>query len=152
MRYYAVIAFSLIFLSQAAWASSTTEHPAEHSSHAEHATGEGQQSDLTLLQVMQDLAFQLSRIQYGILTNNRYMIKQGAMSIANHPAPKGGIKPYVKKNAEQIKSAVPVMDKQVHQTSLHMAEAADTATMSDIQKMADTIVSGCVSCHNLFRD
>lgn len=151
-RVLIAIAAGLFTISGGAWASKSMEHSHGNEHIKKVMAEEGKQSDLTLLQVMQDLAFQLNRIQSGILTNNRYMIKQGALGIADHPAPKGGIKPYIKKNAEQIKTMVPAMDKQVHKTAVEMAEVADTASMLDLQKKADTIVTGCVSCHNLFRD
>lgn len=110
------------------------------------------QSEFTLIQVMHDLAYQLSRIQFGLLTSNRLMIKEGAKGIANHPAPKGGIKPYIKRNAEAIKEVIPEMDKIVHQTSIKIAKIAETADMLELQKLETEILSGCIGCHDMFRD
>ncbi len=70
--------------------------------------GDKGREDLTLMQVMHDLASNLNRIQWGIMTNNRYMVEQGAAGISSQPMPKGGLKPYIKKNADMIKGAVPV--------------------------------------------
>jgi len=109
-------------------------------------------SGLTMKQVMGDLASNLARINQGLVSGNRYMVEQGAEAIASHPAPDGGIKPYVKKNAEMIKETVPAMDKAVHQTAATMAEKAMTAPMAELAEMTATITGGCVGCHALFRD
>ncbi|MGK7346191.1 MAG: hypothetical protein ACNS63_10340 [Candidatus Nitrospinota bacterium M3_3B_026] len=151
MRFFAIFAAAVLFTSGAASASERMKQAGQENEHVKKVTG-GESSGLTLIQVMQDLAAQLSRIQFGILTNNRHMIKQGAQDIADHPAPEGGIAPYIKKNPEQVKSVVPVMDKQVHKTAVEMTQAAGSAPMLELQKMADKITSGCVSCHDLFRD
>ncbi|MDH4128614.1 MAG: hypothetical protein OEV44_07680 [Spirochaetota bacterium] len=109
-------------------------------------------TELTLIEIMRDLAFQVSRIEFGILTNNRYMIAEGSSSIANHPMPKGGIKPYLRKNIEMVKSKIPEMDKNIHQTAKEMIIKSKTAPMRELQEMNNKIMSGCVSCHHLFRD
>ena len=109
-------------------------------------------SQYTMMQVMHDLAYQLNRIQFGILTNNRHMIKEGAKSIARHPKPKGGLKPYLRKNAGAVKDAIPEMDRQVHLTAKKMAEAAGSESIARLQRMANTIAEGCVGCHDMFRD
>ncbi len=120
--------------------------------HMEKMMHSGGGSNYTLVQVMDDLASQISRIQTGILKGNRLMIKQGAQGIAKHPKPKGGLKPYLKKNVESIKKKVPVMDKVVHQTALKMVEVAETESISRLQEMMNTVVNGCIDCHEMFRD
>ena len=124
--------------------------PADPHAHAEPA--ENGHADLTLIQVMHDLGSNLNRIQWGIMTNNRYMVEQGAAGIASHPMPKGGLKPYIKKNAGMIKDAVPVYDEMVHSTADQIKAGAATASMLDLQKMAATIGEGCVGCHEVFRN
>jgi len=109
-------------------------------------------ADLTLVQVMQDLASQLSRIQSGILTGNRMMIAEGAIRIANHPAPKGGIKPYITKNSDDLMKVIKEMDGTVHQTSTKIAELAYTAPMAELHEMTSRVAGGCVKCHDAFRD
>ncbi len=109
-------------------------------------------ADLTLVEVMQDLSNQLSRIQSGILAGNRLMISKGASAIANHPAPKGGIKPYITKNSDDLMKVVKEMDGTVHQTSMEMANLAFTAPMSELHEMLSRISGGCVKCHDAFRD
>lgn len=74
------------------------------SEHMARMMDEGAKSDYNLVQIMHDLAFQLNRIEFGILTNNRYMVEAGARAITSHPVPKGGLKPYLRKNAEDIKA------------------------------------------------
>jgi len=75
-----------------------------------------------------------------------------AAAIASHPMPKGGLKPYVKKNAEMIKDVVPEYDRLIHKTAVQMKEQAGNASMRDLQGMANKIAEGCVSCHDLFRN
>ncbi|MBF0171574.1 MAG: hypothetical protein HQK87_10915 [Nitrospinae bacterium] len=137
--------FALLLVAAPAFAQEGHDH---HATHADHAAPSG----LTMKQVMGDLAAQLGRIQQGLLSGNRYMVQQGAEAIAAHPAPDGGIKPYVKKNAERLKETIPVMDRQVHQTATELAEKAMTAPMGELAAMSATITGGCVGCHDLFRD
>lgn len=110
------------------------------------------ESDLTMMQVMHDLAFQLNRVEFGIMTQNRRMIEEGANAIATHPMPKGGIKPYLKKNAEQIKAVIPAMDATIHGTATDMASHAAVAPMKDLQALYNVMAENCVSCHTVFRD
>lgn len=158
MKYLLMLAAALLITGTAAHAA---DHSHDHAakpadphahSHAESAMGDKGREDLNLMQVMHDLAANLNRIQWGIMTNNRYMVEQGAAAIASHPMPKGGLKPYIKKNADMIKDAVPVYDELVHKTAAQMKEQAAAASMQDLQKMAATIGEGCVSCHDVFRN
>lgn len=110
------------------------------------------ESELTMMQVMHDLAFQLNRVEFGIMTQNRRMIEEGASAIANHPMPKGGIKPYLKKNAEQIKAVIPAMDANIHGTATQIAKNAAAAPMKDLQALYSVMSENCVSCHSVFRD
>ncbi|MBF0292119.1 MAG: hypothetical protein HQK86_08185 [Nitrospinae bacterium] len=123
----------------------------EHSHGAPGVAGK-KESDLTMMQVMHDLAFQLNRVEFGIMTQNRRMIEEGANAIANHPMPKGGIKPYLKKNAEQIKAVIPAMDATIHGTATDMASHAAVAPMKDLQALYNVMAENCVSCHTVFRD
>lgn len=120
--------------------------------HGKKMTHEGGESDYSLIQVMDDLTFQVLRIQTGILKGNRLMIKHGAKSIADHPKPKGGLKPYLKKNVETLKQMAPEMDKRVHRTAKKMVETAETESIQGLQEKLNTIVSGCIQCHKMFRD
>lgn len=106
----------------------------------------------SLIQIMHDLAFQMDRIHLGLMTNNRYMIKEGAEAIANHPSPKGGIKPYLKKNTGQIKSIIPEMDKNIHKTAIKMSQENGSLSMEELHGMYNTISKSCMACHSLFRD
>lgn len=110
------------------------------------------ESDLTMMQVMHDLAFQLNRVEFGIMTQNRRMIEEGANAIANHPMPKGGIKPYLKKNAEQVKAVIPAMDANIHGTATDIASHSAVAPMKDLQALYNVMAENCVSCHSVFRD
>ncbi len=158
MKFFPMLAAALIIMGTTAFAA---EHSHSHAakpadphahSHEEAAAGEKGREDLTLMQVMHDLASNLNRIQWGIMTNNRYMVEQGAAGISSHPMPKGGLKPYIKKNADMIKDTIPVFDEQVHTTASEMKEKAAIATMLELQKMANTIGEGCVNCHDVFRN
>lgn len=123
----------------------------EHSHDAPGMAGK-KESDLTMMQVMHDLAFQLNRVEFGIMTQNRRMIEEGANAIANHPMPKGGIKPYLKKNADQIKAVIPAMDATIHGTATEIASHAAVAPMKDLQALYNVMAENCVSCHTVFRD
>jgi len=121
---------------------------APHDTHAQ----KGATSDYTLLQVMQHLSASQQQIQTGLLMNNRLMIAKGAGAIADHPMPKGGIKPYIKKNHAALKGTIHAMDAQVHKSAVALSKKASTATMLELQALNDKMVTGCISCHNVFRD
>lgn len=123
----------------------------EHSHDAPGMAGK-KESGLTMMQVMHDLAFQLNRVEFGIMTQNRRMIEEGANAIANHPMPKGGIKPYLKKNADQIKAVIPAMDATIHGSAADIASHAAVAPMKDLQALYSVMAENCVSCHSVFRD
>lgn len=123
----------------------------EHNHGAPGMAGK-KETDLTMMQVMHDLAFQLNRVEFGIMTQNRRMIEEGANAIANHPMPKGGIKPYLKKNAEQIKAVIPAMDANIHGTAMDIASHSAVASMKDLQALYNVMAENCVSCHAVFRD
>ncbi len=153
MKHYLIVA--AVLLAAMGTGATAAEHTHAHADAHTHTHGEPAESEragLTLMQVMHDLAANLNRIQWGIMTNNRYMVEQGAAAIASHPMPHGGLKPYIKKNADMIKDTIPVYDEQVHTTAAEMKEKATTATMLELQKMAATIGDGCVNCHDVFRN
>jgi len=79
-----------------------TKKAGKGKTHAE----KGKQSSFTLREVMQHLSASQQQIQTGLLMNNRLMIKVGAAAIQDHPMPKGGIKPYIKKNHAALKSTI----------------------------------------------
>jgi hypothetical protein len=124
----------------------------ELSEHMARVMDEGAKSDYNLVQIMHDLAFQLNRIEFGILTNNRYMIEAGARAITSHPVPKGGLKPYLRKNAEDIKAMAPSIDEDVHNAALEIAKNAKTASMTELQDKANGITQSCIGCHEMFRN
>jgi len=112
----------------------------------------GEPSNFTLLEVMQHLAASEQQIQTGLLMNNRLMVKKGAMAIAHHPMPKGGIKPYIKKNHDELKGTIKTMDSLVHDSAVELVKQADTASMLELNELNAKMVKGCISCHNVFRD
>ena len=132
--------------------SATDAFSAEHKKPSAHSHGTAAESEFTLKEVMEDLAINLARIEYGILANNRLMIKEGAKGIAHHPNPKGGLEPYIKKDTSSLKHLIAKMDKQVHDSSVEMAKGAGSLPMLKLQEKADKITTGCVGCHNVFRD
>jgi hypothetical protein len=123
----------------------------EHNHGAPGMAGK-KESDLTMMQVMHDLAFQLNRVEFGIMTQNRRMIEEGANAIATHPMPKGGIKPYLKKNQDQVKAVIPAMDATIHGSAADIASHASVAPMKDLQALYSVMAENCVSCHSVFRD
>ena len=121
---------------------------AEDQAHAHKA----EQSDHTLREVMQQLGTSVQQIQAGLLSNNRLLIATGAKGIAHHPAPKGGLAPYIKKNHKLLMPTIKKMDAQVHSTAVQMFKTSKTASMAELQALSNTMISGCISCHAIFRD
>jgi hypothetical protein len=149
----AFFAFAALLIYAGSALAGNADQSAGHE-HSHGAPGEPakNESGLTMLQVMHDLAFQLQRVQFGVMTQNRRMIEEGATAIANHPMPKGGIKPYLKKNQEQVKAVIPAMDANIHGTATDMASHASAAPMKDLQALYNVMAENCVSCHTVFRD
>ena len=124
-----------------------------HDAHSDtHADNGAAVSDFTLKQVMQPLGASQNQLHLGLLSNNRLMIGKGAHAIAHHPMPKGGLKPYIKKNQKALMPTIKAMDTIVHDTAIELAKKADTAPLADLQKLNDRMVQGCISCHHMFRD
>ena len=143
---YILLTVSLFLLS------ATQSFSAEHKEPSAHSHGGAAESGYTLKEVMEDLAINLARIEYGILANNRLMIKEGAKGIAHHPNPKGGLEPYIKKETSSLKHLIAKMDKQVHDSSVETAKGAESLPMLKLQEKVNKIAKGCVGCHNVFRD
>lgn len=104
------------------------------------------------MQVMHHLGAASQDIQWGLLTNNRLMIKSGATRIENHPKPKGGIKPYIKKNIAALGAMIKKVDAQVHGAASALAKKAEKGTMIELQMLNNDMVKGCIQCHSIFRD
>lgn len=151
--YATTAALALTLVATAAIAQSSAKRsPTRPAAHDKTHATEGRASPYTLLEVMQHLNASQQQIQTGLLMNNRLMIHKGARAIADHPMPRGGIKPYIKKNHQALKSTIKAMDQQVHKTAVTLAERASTARMVELQALNDKMVVGCISCHDVFRD
>jgi esterase/lipase len=105
----------------------------------------------TLRQVMLDLALSMNRIEIGILTKNRHMIRSGALAISNHPAPRGGIKKYLKRNRELLEKDMSKLDRKIHKAALKLSKKAENASMSELAEIHAGIFVACVGCHEVFR-
>ena len=97
MKFFPMLAAALVIMGTTAFAAehshSHAAKPADPHAHAhEEAAAEKGHEDLTLIQVMHDLASNLNRIQWGIMTNNRYMVEQGAAGISSHPMGTGDVR------------------------------------------------------------
>jgi len=128
------------------------DHKGNHDKKHNMKQSKKMDSSLSLKEIMQDLAIQLERLQHGILYNNRYMVKTAAYGIAHHPAPKDGIKPYLRKNAAKVKSKIPAIDKKLHGAAKILINNVDNLSFIQMQKNYNNIAQSCVSCHNMFRD
>ncbi len=144
----AVVFFGAMFIAIVSAASPDPEAAAAKDTHAH----EGEQSNFTLKEVMQHLGAAQSQLHLGLLSHNRLMIANGAKAIAHHPMPKGGLKPYIKKNHQQLMPTIKEMDQRVHSTAVEIFKRSDRATMVELQALNDRMVVGCLSCHELFRD
>jgi len=151
-RFIVVLAAVAVFAGGAMAAEHKHGEDPGMSDHMSHVLADGAKGDFTLMQIMHDLALQINRIQFGIFTNNRLMIEEGARGITSHPAPKGGLKPYLKKNVDDIKAMAPSIDQDVHKAAMELADAAKTSTMLDIQERTNSIAKACVGCHEMFRN
>ena len=116
-----------------------------------HGMGQKAMSDQTLKQVMQGIQGDLSRIVYGVSVDNMHLVAQGARGIAHHPMPKGGMKPYITKNADKLPAMIPKMDEMVHQSAVKIAGAADAGDRDAVVDHLSTMIKGCVACHQTFR-
>ncbi|MGK7346085.1 MAG: hypothetical protein ACNS63_09795 [Candidatus Nitrospinota bacterium M3_3B_026] len=105
-----------------------------------------------LIDVMHDMAFHFSRIEFGIFTNNRDMIRHAAEDIGRSEMPADGVAPYIRKNAEDIAPLIPESLKLIRETSEEIADAAGIATMLELQQKANIMAEVCVGCHDLYRD
>lgn len=147
MRRAAVLA-SVIFLSAAIATASESGKPR----HSKGAGPEARMGDWQLIEVMHDLAFHFSRVQFGIFTNNRHMIKEGAIDVVRHPMPEKGIEPFIKSKGEGAEPLIPQTIELIRKTAQELADAVDMATMLELQQKANVIAEVCVGCHDLYRD
>lgn len=138
----ALLAAGLVYAEQA------PPHGADHPTSVEKKA----ESPYTLREVMQHLGVATQELQTGLLMNNRLMIERGALGVADHPAPKGGIKPYIKKSTQGLEATIKQMDKQVHDTAVEIAAKAPKAKMLELAELNQRMVTGCIGCHDAFRD
>jgi len=124
-------------------------HPSE--AEASSATAEPA-VEYTLKEVMEHLAHAHAEIERGLLTNNRLMIRRGAEAIADHPAPKGGIAPYLRPDLQERVPTIRAMDEEVHDRALEIARRADTGPMLELHRLETRMTEGCIGCHEVFRD
>ena len=101
---------------------------------------------------MVGLAQDMARINTGIWHEDYDLIREGASSIANHPA----IPP---KQIAKIKQALGGefqnfvrYDKVVHGTASELVSAAKAKNWEDVLNKYTQIRDGCVGCHTAYRD
>jgi len=147
MKRLAIITLAAMLSVSAVYASTGGQEAAKSGKNSS-----GEWAHAPLIQVMHDLAFNFSRLQFGIFTNNRPMIKDGASAIAVHPFPEEGIRPFLKKRGKEAEPIIPESIGAIKKTAAQLADAADKATMLELQQKANVIAEICVGCHDLYRD
>jgi hypothetical protein len=109
--------------------------------------------DATMRQVMQEILGDYQRMVAGIVTDNKEVTAESALSLANHRIPKGGMLPYLRHEDitnEKIGSLAS-FNESVEGSARKLAEAARAGDMATAASHLSTIVSGCVGCHQVFR-
>ncbi len=143
-RYFSVFVVLFILFSGSAFAIDKKQH-------TETDNTDSLANQSTLHQVMLDLALSMTRIEIGILTENRHMIRKGALAIANHPAPRGGIKKYLRRNKDQLEKDMFELDQKIHKAALRLSKKAQNAPMKELGEIHAGIFISCVGCHDVFR-
>jgi uncharacterized protein YndB with AHSA1/START domain len=106
----------------------------------------------TLSAIMQGLRNNLTDITDGLLTDDFGLIARGANGIAEHPHIPAN---QVKLVAEELGEEMPVfkqLDTWVHDLALEVKAAAEKPDRDALFTNYQTMVEGCVACHNAYKD
>ncbi len=117
--------------------------------------GHPRRSDtITMRQVMHEVMADYGSMTVGILTENGEQAAESARRLASHRLPRGGLLPYFKIEQinDQTVSALVVFNDAVEGNALRVAEAAEKRDFGKAASLVGQITTGCVGCHQMFRD
>ena len=109
------------------------------------------EENLTLKDVMQGLNTNLQEATYGIIMEDYDLVAKSAQAIADHPNPAKAI---LKKVVGHLGTEMPKFkgfDLQVHDTALELKKAAMAQDKEALLKHHNEIISGCIGCHQNYR-
>lgn len=106
----------------------------------------------TLKDVMQGLNTNLQEATYGIIMDDYDLIAASAQAIADHPTPDPAILKKVVAHLGAEMAKFKGFDQQVHDTALELKQAAMAQDKAALLKHHSQIISGCVSCHQNYRE
>jgi len=112
-----------------------------------------QKSNMTYKQMMIQMGEAYKIMQTGILTQNKDLIKTGALLIQNHPAPKS--KPWliVKENyKEDFKQSLLAYDKLLHDSINDILSTLKDDDFATINYKTYELSNHCVSCHSFWQE
>lgn len=109
--------------------------------------------EATMRQVMQEILADYQRIVAAIVTDNKELAAESALSLANHRIPRGGMLPYLQHEhiTDAKISSLASFNESVEGSAKKLAKAARAGDMGTASSYLSTIVSGCVGCHQVFR-
>jgi len=111
-------------------------------------------NEVTLRQVMHEVLSDYHSMTAGIMTDNAEQAADSAMRLANHRIPVGGLLPYLgleNINDERL-AILETFNDSVEGKAKALAKAARAGNMVEAASYLSDITSGCVACHNVFRD
>lgn len=102
--------------------------------------------------LMAGLAQDMSRINTGIWHEDFDLVRQGALSIANHPRiPPDQIAKIKESLGQEFQNFVR-FDKAVHGTATELVSAAEARDWSDVLTKYTELRDGCFGCHAAYRE
>ncbi len=108
----------------------------------------------TLRQVMLEVLQDYQGIVMGIMTDSSEMAADSARRLANHRIPMGGLLPYMgmENITDERLALLESFNDAVEGNAIKLAKAADADDMTQAASLLAPITSGCVACHETFRN
>ncbi|MEA3383513.1 MAG: hypothetical protein U9Q20_02405 [Campylobacterota bacterium] len=133
------------------------DHPHPHQNdtkykNAEELVQSRQKADITYAQMMAGMGEALVMIQKGVLTQNTYLVKNGANILDNHPAPNH--KPWSimqKDDQRNFKETLLSYDLLLHEATSEILEVLDKKDWVAVNEKTFILSNHCVSCHSVWR-
>lgn len=136
-----------LFFILTTFASASTDQKAE-------ALVEGKQKmDMTYKEMMQIMGRSASMIYEGILLQNSQMVKDGALAISGHKAPKH--KPWLiveKSKQKAFKEMLLIYDQELHKGADAILETVTQKDWHKTNQAFSSLTENCITCHESWRD